>query len=103
MSGSVPPESPAEHERLHLERTGGFAGMRVDRQVDLDALDPEDAAAWRALLGSPLLRDLPEEPPKPDRYVYRLTHERAGLDAVVAEQQLPDDVRDLLERTLRHR
>ena len=94
-------DEPGERERLHLERTGGFAGMRVDRHIDLDALDPEDAAAWRALLSSRLLSELPEEPPKPDRYVYRLTHQRAGLDAVVAEQQLPDDVRALLERTLR--
>jgi hypothetical protein len=88
-------------ERLHLERTGGFAGMRVDRQVDLDALDPADATAWRSLLSSPLLRDLTDEPPQPDRFVYRLTHEGAGIDVVAAEQQLPDDVRELLERTLR--
>ncbi|WP_426566446.1 protealysin inhibitor emfourin [Angustibacter sp. McL0619] len=92
---------PAEPQRLHLERSGGFAGMRVDRQIDLDALDPADAAAWRALLSSPLLRELPNEPAQPDRFVYRLTHESTGVDVVVAEQQLPDDVRELLERTLR--
>jgi hypothetical protein len=93
----------ADAERLHLERSGGFAGMRVDRQVDLDGLDPADAQAWRTLLSSPLLRELPEEPPQPDRFVYRLTHEGAGIDVVAGEQQLPADVRDLLERTLRER
>ena len=93
-------------ERLHLERTGGFAGLRAERWVDLDdldAIDPADAAAWRELLRSRVLHELAHEPPQPDRYVYRLTHEDEGIDLVTAEQQLPDDVRDLLERTLRRR
>ena len=61
-----------------------------------------DADAWRELLRSPLLRELQPEPPQPDRFVYRVVHPRARAStSCAAEQQLPVDVRDLLERTLR--
>jgi hypothetical protein len=84
-----------------VERSGGFAGLRTSRDVDLRSLPSEDADQWRALIGSPLLQELSPEPPQPDRYVYRVACPPVGLDVTAAEQQLPGHVRDLFERTLR--
>jgi Zn-dependent metalloprotease len=84
-----------------VERTGGFAGLRTSRDVDLRSLPSEEADAWRQLLESSLLRDLSPQPPQPDRYVYRVCCPPAGLDVTAAEQQLPHPVLDLFERTLR--
>jgi hypothetical protein len=84
-----------------VERSGGFAGVRRSRDVDLRSLPSEDADQWRALLDSPLLQQLSPEPPQPDRYVYRVCCAPARVDVTAAEQQLPSDVRELFERTLR--
>lgn len=84
-----------------VERTGGVAGMRATRDVNLDSLPTEEAEAWHRLLGSPLLRELGAAPTHPDRYVYRVACPPVGLDVTAAEQQLPSHVRELFERTLR--
>jgi hypothetical protein len=84
-----------------VERSGGFAGLRTSRDVDLRSLPSDDADQWRALLGSALLQELLPEPPQPDRYVYRVACRPVGLDVTAAEQQLPGHVRELFERTLR--
>jgi hypothetical protein len=101
--GTAPPAPAATSAGLVVERSGGFAGLQLARQVDLGALPDDDASAWHELLGSALLRELPAEQPQPDRYVYRIVHAGEGIDAVATEQQLPDSVRDLIERTLRER
>lgn len=97
--GSV--ASGAAPDHVVVERSGGIAGQLVARDVDLTALPEPDAERWRRLLVSPVLHDLAEQPGHPDRYVYRVAHAHGGLDVRAGEQQLPDDVRDLLERTLR--
>jgi Zn-dependent metalloprotease len=83
-----------------VERTGGVAGMRKMRDVNLDSLPTEEAEAWHRLLGSPLLRELGAAPTQPDRFVYRVACPPVGLDVTAAEQQLPSHVRELFERTL---
>ncbi|GAB3593890.1 hypothetical protein GCM10027446_16820 [Angustibacter peucedani] len=101
-AGPTPaPDPAAPRDRVVVERSGGFAGRTVARDVDLTALPEPDAERWRHLLASPLLHDLVEQAPQPDRYVYRVAHRPGGLDVRAAEQQLPADVRDLLERALR--
>ena len=84
-----------------VERSGGFAGLRTSRDVDVRSLPPEEADAWHRLLGSPLLHELRPEPAQPDRYVYRVACRPVGLDVTAPEQQLPGPVRELFERTLR--
>jgi hypothetical protein len=93
--------APGAAEVVRVERSGGFAGQRVSRDVEVARLEPEQAAAWRDLLRSGRLRALTPKPPQPDRYVYRLTCARHAVDVTAAEQQLPEDVVDLLERALR--
>jgi hypothetical protein len=92
---------PSEALVVVVERTGGFAGLRASRDVDLSELPADEAEAWRRLLGSPLLHELGTPPPAPDRYVYRVACPPVGLDVTAGEQQLPGHVRELFERTLR--
>jgi Thermolysin metallopeptidase, alpha-helical domain/Thermolysin metallopeptidase, catalytic domain len=84
-----------------VERTGGFAGLRACRDVQLSELPSDEADAWRRLLGSPLLHELGTQPAGADRYVYRVACPPVGLDVTAGEQQLPGHVRELFERALR--
>jgi len=36
--------------RIEFERAGGFAGIRLKADVDTDALPPEEAKSWQALV-----------------------------------------------------
>ena len=100
-STDSPAGSEAHAPVVVVERTGGFAGIPKSRDVDLRSLPSEEAERWRALLESAFLRQLSPERPQPDRYVYRVCCAPAGIDVTAADQQLPDDVRELFERALR--
>jgi hypothetical protein len=94
---------PADGEaqpRVVLRRSGGFAGLRVEREIDVRALAAPERDAWLSLLASPVLGELQAADPQPDRYVYQVTGPD-GIAVTAGEQQLPADVRDLIERTLR--
>lgn len=87
---------------VSVTRSGGMTGMRVQRTVDLDAVDADEAAAWRRLLADDAVRR-PATPARavPDGYVYQLACEADDLDVTVAEQQLPAEHRTLLARAVR--
>jgi hypothetical protein len=83
---------------VRVSRSGGQAGIRREREVDLDDGSPR-AEAWSDLLDSGRLLDA-DDAPEADRFVYRVTADD-GTDLVVHEQDLDADDRDLLEQTLR--
>ena len=85
---------------LLVQRTGGFAGLRLERELDLESLPTEQSEQWQRLLGSGLLRALPEAEPAPDRFVYRVRCPAVDLDVRAGEQQLPQAVRETFEQTL---
>ena len=85
---------------LLVQRTGGFAGLRLERELDLESLPTEQSEQWQRLLGSGLLRALPEAEPAPDRFVYRVCCPAVDLDVRAGEQQLPQAVRETFEQTL---
>ncbi len=85
---------------VRVRRTGGFAGLRADGEVDLDADDPR-APEVRSLLDRIDVRTLPGGPPQPDRYVYDL--DLCGTRATVPEQHLTDDLRRLVRLVLEGR
>ncbi len=93
-----PDRDPAP--RVVVRRSGGFAGLQVEREIDVRDLPSDQRDAWLSLLASPVLGQIQAEPAQPDRYVYQVTGP-AGIDVTAGEQQLPADVRDLIERTLR--
>jgi hypothetical protein len=99
-SGAAGGTTSAGSGTVTVRRSGGFSGRSVEQTVDVRDLPDQDRVAWQALLVSPTLTELAPEPPQPDRYVYQVSC-APDLDVTAAEQQLPADVRELLERTLR--
>jgi hypothetical protein len=47
--------------RIEFTRTGGFAGMRINRSFDTAAMPTDEASALEALVGSAGFFDLPAE------------------------------------------
>jgi hypothetical protein len=97
-SASTPP-SPTGAGLVEVTRSGGFAGLTLRGQVDLDQLADPDRAAWDAALEDRLVGLAPHEP-APDSYVYRIARPAVGFEVTVGEHELPDDVRALLDRTV---
>jgi Thermolysin metallopeptidase, alpha-helical domain len=95
--GGTPPRDPGT--TVVVFRTGGFAGLRLERELSLADLPEEQADRWYELLESSRLTQLDPGPPAPDRFVYRVIG--PGLEVTAAEQQLPDDVRGLFDETFR--
>jgi hypothetical protein len=90
--------------RATLERTGGFAGMRLATTADTSQLSPEDAQRLKELVDSANFFQLPETiTPKtvqPDRFQYRLTVEddnHRTHTVTVGEAALPPNVRPLAD------
>ena len=88
--------------RVRVVRSGGFAGMRLERELDLDQLDDTDAESWRRLIDSPAVQEPARgERPHPDGFSYRVVSDADGVDVTLPEQQLGAEDRSLLERALR--
>lgn len=89
--------------RLLFERTGGFAGMKLQRAFDFDELPPGDAKQLDALVRKARFFDLPPHlkspSPGPDRFHYKLTIENeAGIRTVEASEAcVPDEMRPLID------
>jgi hypothetical protein len=84
---------------VQVTRSGGFAGLTLRGDVDLDQLPEPDRAAWDAAFNE-TLTELPGHEPVPDRYVYRVARPAVGFEVTVGEQELPDAVRALLDRAV---
>lgn len=72
---------------VKLERTGGFAGMKMSVAVDTDTLSPDDAQELRKLMDAANFFELPPEilgeTPGADRFLYTLTAEMENRRHVV--------------------
>ncbi len=73
--------------QIHFQRTGGFAGIKLAGQIDLDDLDEETAQKIRRLLDEADFFELPEHLPGEqtarDQYNYTITVEdRKGKHSV---------------------
>lgn len=88
--------------RLTVRRTGGFAGLRAEADLDLDADDDPRAAEARSLLERVDLAAAAAravEPGGADRFVYDV--DVAGTHVRVPEQALGADLARLVEVVLR--
>jgi len=89
--------------RITLERTGGFAGRRVQIDLDSRALPAPRARQLRSLLAKSRFFDLPvlldAGAPGADRFHYRVTVEEDNRSHTVdaGEAAVPDDMRPLLD------
>ena len=93
--GASAPQAPTEAppvEKVHVSRSGGFAGLRVSGSVDLDAGD-DRALDARSLVGRIDFTQVAQRPPRPDMFVYEFR--APGHQVTVAEQDLTDDLRRL--------
>lgn len=86
--GSGPPVG-AGSRRVSVRRTGGFAGLRVAGELDLDSDDPR-APEVAALVEGVDLATVAGGQPQPDRYVY--SFDLCGSCADVPEQHLTPDL-----------
>ncbi len=89
--------------RMTIERTGGFAGMRLTKVVDTATLPAEEKNQLRRLVDAADFLRLPttlmSTSPQPDRFQYRLTLEEDAQQhtVVVSEQAVPGTLRPLIE------
>jgi emfourin len=86
--------------RVEVTRSGGFAGLTVRGEVDLERLEEPERSVWEWALRDGL-PGLAAHEPAPDRFVYRVSSAASGLDVTVGEHELPEDLRTLLERAVR--
>ncbi len=97
-------QSPSPGTSVSVRRTGGFAGLTLERTVTLDELATPDTRAWQSLLADDRLTALAQQaaasPRRPDAFCYGVRCQAPPLDVELHEPQLNDDVRALLERTL---
>ncbi|HEY3289014.1 MAG TPA: protealysin inhibitor emfourin [Anaerolineae bacterium] len=89
--------------KASIERTGGFAGMRMTTTVDSDALGPDDARRFQQLVTSCQFFSLPNtiaaSKPMPDRFSYTVTIEDNGRShtVTVGETSVSGNVKSLLD------
>lgn len=96
--GRDPGDQPVE-----LIRSGGVAGTTRRARFVPNELDPTDAEEWRTLLVErSFWFDLPQPESTADAFTYRVIALQVELDTTFGEQALPDPVRGLVHRTLRH-
>ena len=90
--------------RIHLERTGGFAGLTVEVSVDTTSLPDDEARPLCDAIHAARFFDLPANlPPQmagADRFHYTLTVATAEQRHTVemGETAVPDELRPLLRR-----
>lgn len=89
--------------RVHFERSGGFAGMRMAATIDSQTLSSEEAGALRQMVEAAGFFDLPvtiaAPQPGADRFLYRLTVEVEGREHTieVSDAAVPTSLRPLLD------
>jgi hypothetical protein len=85
--------------RITVTRTGGFAGLRLQRTVDTD--DRADAPEWEELVRAARLDSVPaasRAAGQPDRFTYRV--EAEGSEVTVAEPDLTGPLHTLVRKVL---
>lgn len=88
-------------ERIKFERTGGFTGMRIARDLKLDELSDEHAHRISELLDDLDFEELPEqmlEESMPDQFTYVITVETEEGEHTVTtgDASAPEKMQELL-------
>jgi hypothetical protein len=92
-----------EVERIRFERTGGFAGMTIARDLELDDLSKEQAETLLELLDDLDFEELPEQmtaaAPMPDQFTYTITVEtpRGKHTVTTGDASAPEKMQELLQ------
>jgi hypothetical protein len=84
--------------RIRIRRTGGFAGISREAEVDTACLP--GAARWESLASTALAQGSPEPPSGvPDGYRYAVTVD--GRTVHFADPSVPEDVAELIASVLK--
>ncbi len=90
-------------ERIKFERTGGFAGMTIARDLKLADLSEEQAHRLSELLDDLEFNELPEQmtgtESMPDEFTYVITVEtkRGEHTVVTGDASAPEKMQELLQ------
>ena len=89
-------------ERIKFERTGGFAGMRIARDLKLEDLPEEQANTITELLDDMDFGKLPEQmldESGPDQFTYTITVETKKWEhtVVTGDASAPEKMQELLQ------
>ena len=90
-------------ERIKFERTGGFAGIRLAADIDVDGLPDDQKKEILDLLDEVDFEELPKKlagnMPVPDEFVYSIIVESESREYKVfsGESALPDDMQPLIK------
>lgn len=90
-------------ERIKFERTGGFAGIRIAKDLKLDDLPDEQARTLSELLDDMDFNELPEQmmddSSMPDQFTYTITVETKKWEHTVTtgDASAPEKMQELLQ------
>jgi thermolysin metallopeptidase-like protein/emfourin len=96
--GTAPVPAGSASRRVAVRRTGGFAGLQVGGEVDLDGDDPRGPEVAALLDRVDLHAAVVDGPYQPDRFLYAF--DLCGDRATVPEQHLSADLRRLADLLL---
>ncbi|MGW7574008.1 protealysin inhibitor emfourin [Streptomyces sp. NPDC054765] len=84
--------------RIHVHRTGGFAG--IDRRAEVDTSGRPDAHDWQSLAERAVATARTEPPVGvPDGFSYRITVD--GRTVYCADPRLTDEQRTLITKVMK--
>jgi len=92
-----------EVERIKFERSGGFTGMTIARDLKLDELSEEQASALLELLDDLDFEELPEQmtgtESMPDQFTYVITVETKKWEhtVITGDASAPEKMQELLQ------
>jgi len=90
-------------EKIIFERTGGFAGIRLAAEIDMDTLPEDQKHEVIELLDEMDFDELPEKlsgkKPVPDEFVYSITVKSNKRDYTIltGESSIPENMHPLIE------
>lgn len=90
-------------ERIKFERTGGFAGMTIARDLKMDDLPEEHAQRLLELLDDMDFEELPKQmldtQGMPDQFTYTITveTERGEHTVITGDTSAPEKMQELLQ------
>ena len=96
--------------RIKFERSGGFAGMIISKEIDVSKLKPAEVKKLEGLIQTSEFFKLPKKPAplaamskrsiaQPDRFQYKLTIEDDDKKHTItaSEQNLPSTLKPLVD------
>lgn len=90
-------------ERIRFERSGGFAGLKIAKEVKLDELPDDQAQRLQELLDDMDFDELPEQmtgkASMPDQFTYVITVKTKGREhtVVTSDASAPEKMQELLQ------